>query len=453
MYLTVSGYGTGHVFRSIDSGANWTDISSNLPNIPTSAFLIDPLVATTLYAGTDIGLFRSTDNGANWLPFNNGLPPVPIMEFASQPNGFIQIATYGRGAYELPPPNTPTVNVANATAGERGTGNSPTGEGTIDFEISLTQASSRAVTVLVSTNSLTAVEGEDFTGVEDLEVVFPPNTVTRTVSIPTIEDPGDEPDETFALDVTGASNAVVGDGEGIGTIIDDDMPSATGRNIRVVNVSTQPGHQVTLALQLDAQGNESSASFTANFDPAILSSPVAIIGTGAPTDATLATNPSQTASGRLGILVNSTGTFAQGVRQIATIRFNVAANAATGPTTITFGGTPTAQAVFTTGGAVLPTTYQSGTIQVSAAQAGVEITGRVLSPDEERGIRNTVVTMTSSTGVRRTSTTSSFGVYRFDDVLRGETYVLSVTSRRYRFATRILTVTDSVADFDFVGLE
>ena len=46
-----------------------------------------------------------------------------------------------------------------------------------------------------------------------------------------------------------------------------------------------------------------------------------------------------------------------------------------------------------------------------------------------------------------------FGVYRFEDVLRGETYVLSVTSRRYRFATRILTVTDSVADYDFVGLE
>src|SRR5262249_1437673 len=51
VYLTVSGYGSGHIFKSINSGTNWTDISNNLPNIPTSAFLIDPLLASTLYAG------------------------------------------------------------------------------------------------------------------------------------------------------------------------------------------------------------------------------------------------------------------------------------------------------------------------------------------------------------------------------------------------------------------
>lgn len=102
VYLTVSGYGTSHVFKSTNSGSNWTDISSNLPNIPTSAFLIDPLTPTTLYAGTDIGVFRSTNDGASWSAFNNGLPPVPVTEFTSLPNGLIQIATYGRGAYELP---------------------------------------------------------------------------------------------------------------------------------------------------------------------------------------------------------------------------------------------------------------------------------------------------------------------------------------------------------------
>jgi len=101
VYLTVSGYGSSHVFRSTNSGAAWTDINGNLPNIPTSAFLIDPLTPTTLYAGTDIGVFRSTDNGVNWSPFNSGLPPVPIMEFSAQPGGLIQVATYGRGAYEL----------------------------------------------------------------------------------------------------------------------------------------------------------------------------------------------------------------------------------------------------------------------------------------------------------------------------------------------------------------
>ena len=108
VYLTVSGYGTGHIFRSTNSGAAWTDISNGLPNIPTSAFLIDPLVPTRLYAGTDIGVFRSTDNGASWAVFNSGLPPVPVMEFTAQASGLIQIGTYGRGAYALGAAGNPT---------------------------------------------------------------------------------------------------------------------------------------------------------------------------------------------------------------------------------------------------------------------------------------------------------------------------------------------------------
>ena len=453
VYLTVSGYGTGHIFRSTDSGGNWSDISNNLPNIPTSAFLIDPLVATTLYAGTDIGVFRSTDDGASWLPFNNALPPVPIMEFTSQPNGLVQIGTYGRGAYELTPANIPTVNVGDATAREGGTGaNRPAGGGSEDFPITLSEPSSQTVTVHVSTNSLTATEGEDFTAVDDLEVVFPPNTLTRMVSIPLIEDQGDEPDESFALDVTGVTGAVVGDAEGIGTIIDDDLPSA--RTIRAVNVSAQPGGQVTVSFQLDSLANESSVSFTANYNPAVLGNPVAFLGEGVPAGSTLTTNTSQAANGRLGIMVNSTSIYDQGTRQILTIRFNVAPNAAIGQTLIMFGSTPTDQRVLDAAGLLLPTTYQAGGVQVGLTAAGVEVSGRVLTPgDDDRGVRNAVVRLTGPDGVIRTTTTSSFGVYRFDDVGRGETYVISVTSKRYRFASRILQIVDSQSDVDFVGLE
>ena len=88
-YATVSGYGSGHVFSSTNSGGTWTNISTGIPDIPTSAFVIDPLNPATLYAGTDIGVFRSTDGGANWSAFNTGLPPVPVMAFSSQPTGKI----------------------------------------------------------------------------------------------------------------------------------------------------------------------------------------------------------------------------------------------------------------------------------------------------------------------------------------------------------------------------
>lgn len=454
VYLTVSGYGTGHVFSSTDSGATWADISNNLPNIPTSAFLIDPVTPTTLYAGTDIGVFRSTDSGAIWAPFNNGLPPVPIMEFTSQPSGLIHAATYGRGAYELAPANTPTVNVGNASAPERGsTGNSPGGDGLVDFEISLTEPSTQAVTVLVSTNSLTAVEGEDFSPIEDLAVVFPPNTLTQTVSITLLEDTGDEPDETFALEVTGLTNAVVGDAEGIGTIVDNDAPPTTPRNIRPVNITAEPGDQVIMSFNLESQGDERSVSFTTSFDPSILSNPVAALGDGSPAGSTLTTNVTQLANGRLGVLINAPDAFVQGTRQMMTIRFDVAANAPNGPTAINFGGVPTEQRVSDAAGVVLPVGFLTGSIQIGATGGDVEISGRVVSPDEELSIRNSVVTMIGPGGFRRTATTSSFGVYRFLEVPRGVTYTLSAASKRYRFAPRVILANDSMNDVDFVAVE
>lgn len=106
-YLTVSGFGSGHVFKTANTGGSWTDISGSLPDIPANCMLFDPVDHNTLYLGTDIGVFRSTANGINWRGFNKGMPPVVVHEFASQQWGLIQVATYGRGAYELitnPPP-------------------------------------------------------------------------------------------------------------------------------------------------------------------------------------------------------------------------------------------------------------------------------------------------------------------------------------------------------------
>jgi photosystem II stability/assembly factor-like uncharacterized protein len=100
-YVTVSGFNSGHLFRTTNSGASWTDISGSLPNIPADVLLIDPSNSDTLYLGTDIGVFRSTTRGASWEAFNNGMPPVVIHDLVAHPSGIIQVATYGRGAFEL----------------------------------------------------------------------------------------------------------------------------------------------------------------------------------------------------------------------------------------------------------------------------------------------------------------------------------------------------------------
>ncbi len=49
---------------------------------------------------------------------------------------------------------------------------------------------------------------------------------------------------------------------------------------------------------------------------------------------------------------------------------------------------------------------------------------------------------------------SSLGYYRFDDVVAGQTCILSVGSKRYQFAepTPVINVSDDALEIDFVGL-
>lgn len=105
-YVTLSGFGAPHLFRTTNAGSSWTNISTGLPDIPANTFLVDPGNATTFYLGTDIGVFRSTNGGANWQYFSQGLPPVVVTSLTAQASGLIQAGTYGRGAYELV--NNPT---------------------------------------------------------------------------------------------------------------------------------------------------------------------------------------------------------------------------------------------------------------------------------------------------------------------------------------------------------
>ncbi len=100
-YLTVSGFGAGHVYKTTNGGAGWEDISGNLPDIPANDLIIDPVLSSILYLATDAGVFRTATAGVDWQEFNRGLPPVVAQAFTAQPGGLIQLATYGRGAYEL----------------------------------------------------------------------------------------------------------------------------------------------------------------------------------------------------------------------------------------------------------------------------------------------------------------------------------------------------------------
>ncbi|MFY9608699.1 MAG: hypothetical protein WAU45_08815 [Blastocatellia bacterium] len=112
-YLAVSGFNTSHIFKTATSGATWTDIGNGLPDIPVNALLIDPVLSDTLYAGSDVGVFRSTNAGLSWRDFDGGMPPVVVTQFTAQQSGLIQVATYGRGAFEFAGNQRPVIESAS----------------------------------------------------------------------------------------------------------------------------------------------------------------------------------------------------------------------------------------------------------------------------------------------------------------------------------------------------
>jgi len=83
--------------------------------------------------------------------------------------------------------------------------------------------------------------------------------------------------------------------------------------------------------------------------------------------------------------------------------------------------------------------------------AGVSVGGRVLTG--ERGLSNARVTLTSQDGQVRQVVTGAFGYYRFDDVVAGETYILTVNSKRFAFSPRVVTINEEIADLDLIAIE
>ena len=107
----------------------------------------------------------------------------------------------------------PVVSVSDA----RG----PESAGSLGFRLSLNKASQSAVSVRLSTGDGTAKSGEDYTSTATT-VQFDAGTTERTAAVPIVNDDKLEPDETFSVTLSNPMGATIRDGEGTGTILDDD---------------------------------------------------------------------------------------------------------------------------------------------------------------------------------------------------------------------------------------
>lgn len=103
-YVTFSGYrfgeDNGHVYKTTDNGANWTDIGTSLPDIPVNDIVQDAW--GILFLATDVGVLASDDEGTNWEVLGDNLPSVVVTDMhIDEPNSILYAATYGRSAYKM----------------------------------------------------------------------------------------------------------------------------------------------------------------------------------------------------------------------------------------------------------------------------------------------------------------------------------------------------------------
>ena len=121
----------------------------------------------------------------------------------------------------------PVISVGDASAGETGT---------ITFDVTLSAASRKTVTVAASTGpssplsaagtaaACSAVDGSEDYQTRMVLITYPPGATTAAVAVTVCDDTATEPDETFTMTLSAAANATISAtaGVGEGVIADDD---------------------------------------------------------------------------------------------------------------------------------------------------------------------------------------------------------------------------------------
>lgn len=167
------------------------------------------------------------DGIADAWELTHGLNPANPLDSAQiHSSGYAWVEVYlNEIADQIVQPSARTLSVDDVTVTE-----GDAGQAAATFTVRLSGASASAVTVGYATANQTATAGSDYQAASGT-LSFAPGTLSRTVAVNVLGDTAVEPDETFALDLGGAVGANLADGQGVGTISDDDAPSLAQREL------------------------------------------------------------------------------------------------------------------------------------------------------------------------------------------------------------------------------
>ena len=106
-WVTFADYTEGmQVWRTMDQGSNWENLSTGLPALPIHRIV--PLPEGQWVCGSDLGVHLWNEAAGTWEDMGTGLPLSPVVDMDVDPLlSRLVVSTYGRGVWSLPLPSAP----------------------------------------------------------------------------------------------------------------------------------------------------------------------------------------------------------------------------------------------------------------------------------------------------------------------------------------------------------
>jgi hypothetical protein len=248
-------------------GSDGQNYGTDCPTTDGDDTIFDDAAATGIGAGTApfLGSFR---------------PELPLSAFTGKSgpaaNGTWNLLATDAAEFDTGNIECVTIIINGFLAGTGGGGCGPRlavndqtvaeGGANATFTVTLTPAAPGPVTVNYATADGTASAGADYTAASGT-LTFATGETSKTVMVPILQDVLDESDETFNVNLSGATGpAAIGDAQGVGTITDDDpMPSIPIADLTLAEGSSGGTTLFTLPITLSAP---SGRLVTLRFDTA-----------------------------------------------------------------------------------------------------------------------------------------------------------------------------------------
>jgi hypothetical protein len=183
-------------------------------------------VSVVSFSGTGVTVNNTTVTSPTVARANISIAPNAPLGFRDVvvTTGGEVAAALGAFSVSFTPIPSLSINDVSVNEGQIGTTNAV-------FTVTISAASTQTVTVNFSTANGTATAGSDYVAQSGV-LTFTPGQTSKTITVLVNGDTVVEPNETFFVNLTSATNATIADSQGMGTIVNDDTE-------RLGNISTR----------------------------------------------------------------------------------------------------------------------------------------------------------------------------------------------------------------------